>query len=218
MVQTRSRTKEYLTRKENRHLWYALYLIVYLIAFAVVEALIPPEICTPIHIPLDDRIPLLEGFVVPYMLWMPMILALGAVLIRKKEKDAFRRFMTYFGVACMGALVLYILFPNRQDLRPVELPRENLFAWVLSIVYSSDTNTNVCPSIHVIGSFAVCFAARDARSLRKPWLQLGIRAAAFIIAVSTVFVRQHSVLDLLLAVPYSLGMYLLVYKLLPWKS
>ena len=33
-------------------------------------------------------------------------------------------------------------------------------------LYAADTNTNVCPSIHVIGSFAVYFAARDIRRFR----------------------------------------------------
>lgn len=212
MKQTLTQTKNYLLRQENRYLWYTLFLPVYLLAFAVVERVLPAEVCQPVHIPLDDKIPLLEGFVVPYILWMPMILAMGVLLIWK-DHEAYKRFWTYFGVSCIGALALYLLFPNRQDLRPPEMPRDNLFTWILSIVYASDTNTNVCPSIHVIGSFAVCFAAWDAKCLRKFWIQAGIWTAAFVIAISTIFVRQHSVLDLMLAVPYSFGVYLIVYKL-----
>ena len=86
------------------------------------------------------------------------------------------------------------------------------FTRLVALVYSQDTNTNVCPSLHVVGSMAVCFAAWNCRPLRKPWIQAGIWAGAFLVAVSTVFVKQHSALDILLAVPFSLAVYPVVYR------
>lgn len=85
-----------------------------------------------------------------------------------------------------------------------QFPRDNLFTRLVALVYSQDTNTNVCPSLHVVGSMAVCFAAWNCRRLRKPLMQGAIWAFAFLVAVSTVFVKQHSALDLILAVPFSL--------------
>ena len=86
------------------------------------------------------------------------------------------------------------------------------------MLYRSDTNTNVCPSLHVVGSMAVCFAAWNCRRLRKPWMQGAIWAFAFLVAVSTVFVKQHSALDLILAVPFSLVVYPVVYRLIFRRS
>ena len=85
-------------------------------------------------------------------------------------------------------------------------------------MYSQDTNTNVCPSLHVVGSMAVCFAAWNCRRLRKPWIQGAIWAFAFLVAVSTVFVKQHSALDIILAVPFSLVVYPVVYRLIFRRS
>lgn len=138
------------------------------------------EACRPTYIPLDDRIPFLEGFIVPYMLWFPMLLALGLYLARY-DHEGFKRYMTYVGVAFFTVIALYLLFPNRQDLRVTQFPRDNLFTRLVALVYSQDTNTNVCPSLHVVGSMAVCFAAWNCRRLRKPWMQGAIWAFAFLV-------------------------------------
>lgn len=61
---------------------------------------------------------------------------------------------------------------------------------------------------------AVCFAAWNCRRLRKPWIQACIWIASALVAVSTVFVKQHSALDLILAVPFSLAVYPVVYRLI----
>ena len=126
MTEKPDTTKPFLLRRENRYLWFALILPAYLLAFAWVEAVIPVEACRPTYIPLDDRIPFLEGFIVPYMLWFPMLLALGLYLARY-DHEGFKRYMTYVGVAFFTVIALYLLFPNRQDLRVTQFPRDNLF-------------------------------------------------------------------------------------------
>ena len=77
--------------------------------------------------------------------------------------------MVFLGLTLYTTLILYVLFPNRQDLRVPVFSRDNLFTRLVAIIYSQDTNTNVCPSIHVIGSAAVAFAAwRCPRLRRRP--------------------------------------------------
>lgn len=217
MSELAANAKAFLGRKENRYLRYALVLPAYLIAFALIEALIPVEACKPTYLPLDDKIPFLEGFILPYMVWFPMILAMAGYLLWF-DHEGFKRYMTYLGVTLFTVLLLYVLFPNRQDLRPTEFPRENLLTRVVAIVYSQDTNTNVCPSIHVVGSFAVAFAGWNCKRLRKPLPQIAIWLFTFLVAVSTVFVKQHSALDVLLAVPFSLAAYPIVYHLIFRKA
>mgnify|MGYP000801326947 FL=1 len=148
MTKSTATAKPFFLRQENRYLWFALILPAYLLAFAWVEAWIPADACRPTYIPLDDQIPFLEGFIVPYMLWFPMLLAMGLYLARY-DHEGFKRYMTYIGVAFFSVIALYLLFPNRQDLRVTQFPRENLFTRLVALVYSQDTNTNVCPSLHV---------------------------------------------------------------------
>ncbi len=204
--------KPYLLREENRHLWYGVVLVIYFIAFYLVEWLVPEDACFSTYIPLDDKIPFLEGFVVPYVIWMPMVVGMAAYLAWK-DPMGFKRYMVFLAITLYSTLLFYALFPNRQDLRVTEFPRDNLFTWAVSMVYENDTNTNVCPSIHVIGSFAVVFAAWNCPRLRKFWMQAAIWIGSFVVAISTVFVKQHSALDLIAATVLSVAAYPLAYKL-----
>ena len=69
----------------------------------------------------------------------------------------------------------------------------------VAMFYQFDTNTNVCPSIHCLGAMAVAFAAWDTERFRKPLWKAAFFAMALLISVSTVFVKQHSVLDVVCA-------------------
>ncbi len=214
MPKSAPRGISFLKKKENRYLWYILILPAYLIAFALVEALVPESICWPTYLPIDDKIPFLEGFVIPYFLWFPMIFCMGLYLVIR-DHEGFKRYMTFIGVAFFTTLLIYCIFPNKQELRPVQFPRDNVLTRLVATIYASDTNTNVCPSIHVIGSFGVVFALQHCRRLRnKAWLRFFIIVGAALVSISTVFVKQHSLLDILVAIPFSILMYFLVYRLI----
>ena len=64
------------------------------------------------------------------------------------------------------------------------------------MIYSADTSTNVCPSIHVFNSIGIHIAIRNSQALRpKKWLQIGSFLLMVSICLSTVFLKQHSVVD-----------------------
>lgn len=208
-----TRAKQFVLKEENRYLQYGWILIAYLVAFFFVEQLIPIEACRPTDMPVDRHIPLLLGFVLPYVSWFPM-LAVMALILAVKDHEAYKRYMVFMGVAFMSTLVIYLIIPTCQNLRPEQVPEGGFFSWILAQVYGADNNANVCPSLHVIGAFAVCFAAWDAKELRKPMFQGAVWLVAFVVAISTVFMKQHGIVDLIIAVPYSFGMRWVVYKLI----
>jgi membrane-associated phospholipid phosphatase len=71
-----------------------------------------------------------------------------------------------------------------------------------------DTNTNVCPSEHVICALAVMVTAWHCQALRKPAWILFFTVTTIIICLSTVFLKQHSILDALAALPVCFIAYL----------
>ena len=81
------------------------------------------------------------------------------------DGPAFRRYMWFLILGFSFTLIFNVVYPNGQDLRPdlSALGRENLFTTLIGMIYSADTNTNVCPSMHVIGSFAAMFGVLDCR-------------------------------------------------------
>jgi len=199
-----------LRNKYYKHLWFVLVVPLYLLCFWICEHLVVNNYWVS-HLPLDDLIPFCEVFVLAYISWYPCLFAMGLYLMWRNAGD-FRRYMTYLLIGFLSALAFCLIFPNGQDLRPEVFPRENVFTWIISMLYTADTNTNVLPSMHVIGSFAFIFAAFDANCLKQcRWIKTVAVIAAVLICISTVFVKQHSVLDTIAGIPWALATYAVVY-------
>lgn len=199
-----------LNTPQWRHLYYLLFWPVYGIFFLTVERLWIRDYYYPIHCALDDLIPLCEYFLIPYLFWF--VFLVGMVLYTMIwEKESFVGFMKFIIVSYSLAVAVYMIFPNCQELRPVEFVRDNLFTRFLAGFYQFDTNTNVCPSIHVIGSVAVAVCAWKSPRFSAPLWRTVFSVTALLISVSTVFLKQHSVIDLLAAVPVCVIAYFAAY-------
>lgn len=184
------------------HLKLLLGWVGYFILFFLTENLIPAEICYPVHCALDDAIPFCEVFIIPYVGWYFLIIySLGYFLLY--NVDSFMRLQTYFIIMQVTAISIFVLFPTRQDLRPVLFERDNLLTRCVGFLYSIDTNTGVCPSMHVaisLGMASVWLKQRDVSGLWKTF----VVAAVILICLSTVFLKQHSVVDFFVALPVCL--------------
>lgn len=191
-----------ITSPQYRHLLLLLGWIPYFIGFFLTERLIPPERCFLVHCPLDDRIPFCEGFLVPYVLWYGLVA--GSLLYYLFYDVArFRKLQIYILVTQILGMGIFLLLPSRQELRPGVFPRENLLTRGVGLLYRVDTSTGVCPSMHAAWSMALASVwSRDREA--KLWIRAGILGLCISICLSTVFLKQHSVLDVLAAVPVCL--------------
>lgn len=191
-----------LNTPEYRHLLLLLGWVVYFILYFLTENLIPAEKCQPIHIWLDDLVPFCEWFVIPYVSWYALIV--GSLLyFGFYSLDSFRSLQTYIIITQIIAMAVYIIYPNRQDLRPEVFPRENVLTWILGIIYRFDTNTGVFPSLHV--GYSLGIASTWLREKTVPgWVRRIIAIWCGVICISVAFVKQHSVADILAAIPMCL--------------
>lgn len=180
------------------------------LAFCYLENYRPAVYYAPMRCALDDLIPFCKWFVIPYAFWF---LFVGGMLLYAfcRDTPAFRRMMRFIILTYSFALATYLLFPNCQHLRPTLLGGDPLTLFTARL-YAADTNTNVCPSIHVIGSFAVYFAARDIRQFRGRGWRLAFLTVTVLISLSTVFLKQHSVLDVVAGLAVSAAAYPLIYR------
>ena len=112
-------------------------------------------------------------------------------------------------------LVVSAVFPNILFLRPQTMPRDNVLTRICGILYAADTPTNVTPSIHVYNSIAVMIAAvRTDAKLFRSWLsKTAMAAVGLSIILATMFLKQHSFSDVVIATGLALCSYILVYKL-----
>ena len=197
-----------LKREEYRHVLLLLYWPAYLLTFLIIERFTGGEYHL-IRCAADDAIPFCEFFVIPYFGWFPFIVW-GLAWTLLHDVPTFRRMMRFFLLTFTLAVVIYRLYPSAQALRPEAFPRENVFTDAVRFLYWLDTPTNILPSEHVIGSAAVVLAAWKSEELRpRRWavLLLGV-----LISVSTVFLKQHSLLDHLAAFPVCLLGWLVCFR------
>lgn len=199
-----------LNSEEFRHLWLLLYWVFFGIFWALVERGGITSGFTPMYCPLDDRIPFCEYFLIPYLFWFVYLFGVHVYTLLFDTK-AFRRLMYFIMITYSITVVIYLLFPTCQELRPASFERDNLFTRIVAGFYAFDTNTNVCPSVHVIGSAAAMFGFCDSKYMKSfRWKAVNV-IITVLISASTVFLKQHSILDVLAAVPVCGVGYYLVY-------
>lgn len=184
---------------EYRHLLLLLGWVGYFVLYFITENLIPAEKCHPIYCRLDDFVPFCEWFVIAYVSWY--LLIVGSILyFLLYSVESFKKMQTYIIVTQIIAMSVYIIYPNCQNLRPETFPRENVLTWILGSIYAFDTNTGVCPSLHV--AYSAGIASTWLREKRAPkWLKTVITVWCAVICVSVAFVKQHSVVDIFAAIP-----------------
>lgn len=159
-----------------------------------------------IHCALDDLIPFNEWFAIPYFLWF-LAFPGGLLAFWRLDKGDFLELcFVIFGGAAVSFCV-YLLWPNGLALRP-ELAADNLAGRMLALVWLVDAPNNVCPSLHVSISVAIGLVCWRARRLKAHLgLRLGVWGLMLLICVSTLFVKQHSVIDVAAGAALSLILY-----------
>ncbi len=182
---------------------YLLFWPVFVLRYLLIEQYSPPGGFHPVSCGLDQTIPFWEGFVIPYFVWY--VLVAGSHLwLCFRDAAVFRRYSRYLLISCSISTAVFLFWPSCQNLRPEVFPRENLFVSAVAVLYRMDTSTNVCPSEHVIGAVGFFLAAMDCEKIRIKRKPVTIGLAALLMAVSTVFLKQHSILDVLAALPVCL--------------
>lgn len=198
-----------ITSPEFRHVLLLIYWPLYLLSFILLEQ--RPSVLT-IYSPLDDMIPFCEWFVIPYAAWW-FSLALCSLYTLAYDIDAFKRFMWTLILTTAIAEFCYLVWPNQQLLRVDidALGRYNPLIWVVDMIYTVDSNTNVCPSLHCIGAFAVFFCANSTPRFRTTAWRIFFFVFALSVCASTVFIKQHSIVDFFAALPVVALAYFLFY-------
>ena len=203
--------KEFL--KRNRYYLYLLYIPIYLAMFFLVEHVIDRDYNYWVsYVPFDDIIPFVDWFVIFYVIWYPILIGVGLILLLK-DKAAYERYFFMIMTGFTASILFFFIMPNGQDLRPETFERENIFTKMISMLYASDTNTNVLPSMHVYGSLCAMIALIDSDRVNNPWLVWGNAVVCVLICASTCFIKQHSILDAVAAVVMCVPLYVTIY----WK-
>jgi membrane-associated phospholipid phosphatase len=202
--------------KKYKHAVLVIYFLFYMPYFMFLNGFTPTRSdVTIMHTPLDDVIPFCEFFTIPYFLWFAYI-AVGYVFLLIADREEFVRLCIFLYTGMTVCLLIYTVFPNGQLLRIdyETLGRSNILIDAIKALQSSDSSYDVFPSIHCLNSFAMHIALAKSKKLGK--YKKPVVIASFILMVlivlSTVFLKQHSVLDIYGAVALAVPLYFLAYK------
>lgn len=199
--------------KKYNHAIAILYLPFYLICFFWLERRNTTDYYI-VESNLDHYIPFCEWFVIPYFLWFAYIVVTVVYFFFTNKRD-FVRLCIFLFVGMTICLGIYYIWPNGQNLRPdlAAIGRENIFTRMLAGLYTTDTSTNVCPSIHTLNSVGACIAIYHSTSLKdKQWIRGGALVLTISICLSTVFLKQHSIIDVFCGLLLSVVMYWISYR------
>lgn len=196
--------------KKYGHIWIMTYFAIYLPWFLYLEKHVTTRYHV-MHSVVDDWIPFNEYFIIPYFLWFAYIAAVILWFFFTNKEDYYRVCILLFTGMTLSLLIC-TLFPNGTDFRPYVDPEKNIFAKAVSLLYATDTCTNVFPSIHVYNSVAVHIGIIRSEQFKNNRIVRLISGVLMIsICMSTVFLKQHSIIDVAGALLLCGAVYPLVY-------
>lgn len=165
-----------------------MVLLVALVPFYLVIAGRRGVAHTP-ELVLDRLLPLSPTWALVYGALYAFLIGLPVLVIQQEE--LIRRTVWAYLLVWIVAYVFFLLYPTAAP-RPDTVPGNGFAVWGLRFLYDADPPYNCFPSIHVAHSFVSAFACLRVHR------RLGIIAVvcASLVALSTLFTKQHYVADL----------------------
>lgn len=176
----------------------AIYMVIYMPTFFWVESLEPAGGFHIIHTAVDNMIPVVEVFIIPYALWLPyLVIGMIAIAIRSRKLSRKTSYMLMAGMTLF--IVISLVYPNALELRAAIPDRQNIFMDLIKYLHSIDTPTDVLPSLHVYDAIVVAAGLHLTFRDKKVMLVLS-DILTVLIVLSTMFIKQHSIIDVISAI------------------
>ncbi|MDV4152197.1 phosphatase PAP2 family protein [Clostridium sp. AL.422] len=142
-----------------------------------------------ISLTIDRNIPLLSVFIFPYIYWYIFIF-IGLIFILSKDRNRYLRTLISIYIGMCICYLFYYLYPV-EIARPV-IANNTIPNRIVNLIYELDRPLNCFPSIHVLNTYIIMRATKWKDN--KPWF-VYTNIVGILIILSTVFIKQHFVLD-----------------------
>ncbi len=165
----------------------------------------------------DDKVPFLSIFVVPYILAF-VFWAIGPFVISKVSKEHYFNWIFGALIHYIICFIIYTVCPTTIT-RPV-VENETVFDYLVNLIYVLDRPerpTNLFPSIHCSLSI-LCYVGVMGKKEIPLWYRVSALVMAILVCLSTQFIKQHYIVDLISAfiivvISYSIATKLNLYKI-----
>ena len=144
---------------------------------------------------IDDKIPFVEWSVLVYVLWFPLI-ALFPIALFYVNEEYYVFYITAMFMEVVLSVICYMIYPTTFK-RPK--PSDKLSGKLMAIVFKgSYRGVNCAPSLHCSSCYLIIFTALMAMHNVTGIISIIVAVA---IVISTMTTKQHTVIDVLSAIP-----------------
>lgn len=198
--------------KNNKYVLVLLYWIIHSVWYKILQSVTMDRDPTAISCAADRLIPFSEWFVIPYALWYVQIVAATLYLLLNNKRQFLRLYIYLFGgmFICMLICTLFPMYFDRSGI--AMYPRANILTEAIKLIHSIDPPTTVLPSMHVYVTLGLHIALCGDKAFGKE--RLAVVASGFFalsVCAATLFTKQHSLYDMLAALPLCAVMYAVAY-------
>lgn len=151
--------------------------------------------------PINNKIPLIPIFIIIYMLWYPYLF-FTYYIVYKNNKEKYHNLIKKTILSMIIGNLFYIIYPTMVK-RPIIDNYNTLSTLILYIVYKLDYPVNCMPSMHCLLSFLIMFEVIFAKKNNKKF-KIFVIITSTLIVLSTLFVKQHVIEDIILALIISI--------------
>lgn len=172
------------------------YALLFFLYCAVTFELFNRPLLGPVYtleIPFDSKIPLIKELILVYHTFMPMVVV-SCMMVMLRSRDEFWRMIL---VLFMSQTLAYLIYTCCQTYVPrVDTSDfgDDFFSKILKFTYEIDGNYSAAPSLHV-SNMVICIIFLT-RSNYKKSTKILVNLYLFLIAITTVLVKQHVFLDI----------------------
>lgn len=158
---------------------------------------------------VDDKIPFLPVFILPYIIWYAFILGY-LVYFWYKDTRVYFKTLTMIVIGELVCFVIYFFFQTTVP-RP-NLVGDGMLIDLVGMIYSHDQPYNAFPSIHVLTTFAIILGNINIRN-KHIIHSVFVPVMGSLIIISTLFVKQHYILDMFASMFLTSFIYGIVFEL-----
>jgi membrane-associated phospholipid phosphatase len=142
---------------------------------------------------LDQVLPLQPAWALVYGALYAFLIVLPVFVVR--QDDHIRRTFLAYLMVWIAAYICFWVYPTIAP-RPAKVPGTGFLVWSLRFLYDADPPYNCFPSLHVAHSFVSALTCY--RVNKNVGVVAGVCAS--LVGLSTLFTKQHYVLDVITGV------------------
>ncbi|MDM5197790.1 phosphatase PAP2 family protein [Fictibacillus enclensis] len=139
----------------------------------------------------DQQIPFIEAFIIPYVFWYIFIFGMLFYFF-VYDRSLYYKTLLSLTTGMVICYVIYFFFQTTVPRPPLD--GNSIFTSMIRYIYSADEPYNCFPSIHVLSSYLMVIASRHCKT-KTPVFVASVALIGYLIIFSTLFVKQHVILD-----------------------